>query len=907
MMKNNFITHKSLFIFILFLFFSTNAFTQSFVRPKSFIQNVGQFDGRNWQNNEIIYGYSNNPFYVFFAKDGLTYRFDKIIKNPNRIKGDSTTSKRINISELINVTWLNANENIDVIAEKELPNYYSYAIRTGKGNEVVNKNNVKGYEKIIYKNLYDNIDVEYIIHPEGGIKYNLILHPGADISQVKLKYQSRHTSILNEYIDIQLNTLGQIQIQTSLGQIIEHSPVTFYDENNTPIKSSYKFENNILSFQLENFDPTKKVIIDPWIISPTFNTSTAVWEVETDGTGNVYAIGGETPMELNKYNAAGVLQWTYITPWDTNSVWLGTLATDNLGTSYITSGTSPQIERIDNAGNMIWHTNGSGGLNSDEFWSITFNCDKTKLLVGGTRFQNLFDPYAAIFDIDVNTGAVLSYATFAYTDLTVFGATPVEVRSISSTKNARYAYLTHNDVGTINQNLGVCPTNEPYYQVDNGHNLGYKCEDYLPETQNGGGLKALIANDNFIYTHAGDQIFQRDLNTGALVNTVNLPGGNSSTVPLIGGIVVSNSGLAVDNCGNVYAGSGDRVVKYDQNLNLLAQTNVTFTVYDVSVNSNGEVIACGAQQNNSATNRNGRIESINLSACAQFALICCDANVCPVAPMCVTDPAITLVPNTPGGTWSGNGVDASGNFDPATAGVGTHAITYTLSCGSNTFNIVVNSCATLTACLESNGDVTVSGGTGPYTWESWEVIGQTCTGTILFGSCVGGSWVDDYAWVVFGGNSATETPPNSNSQIQITDGGGSSIVINDVSTLSPCSTSCDATITPAGPFCLNDPATNLSAATSGGTWSGNGITDVNLGTFDPATAGVGTHTITYSLSGACSGTSSTTTITVNALDDPSFSYSNTSYCLSDPNPIPNVTGTIGGTFTIDNGGTINST
>ena len=64
---------------------------------------------------------------------------------------------------------------------------------------------------------------------------------------------------------------------------------------------------------------------------------------------------------------------------------------------------------------------------------------------------------------------------------------------------------------------------------------------------------------------------------------------------MFGKIYVSNSGLAVDSCGNVYAGSFDRVVKFDADLNILSEVNVGFTVYDVSVNSNGEVIAVGAQ------------------------------------------------------------------------------------------------------------------------------------------------------------------------------------------------------------------------------------------------------------------------------------------------------------------------
>jgi len=47
---------------------------------------------------------------------------------------------------------------------------------------------------------------------------------------------------------------------------------------------------------------------------------------------------------------------------------------------------------------------------------------------------------------------------------------------------------------------------------------------------------------------------------------------------------------------------------------------------------------------------------------------------------------------------------------------------------------------------------------------------------------------------------------------------------------------CDATITASGPFCTTDASINLVAVDGGGTWSGTGITDGALGTFDPATA-----------------------------------------------------------------------
>ena len=57
----------------------------------------------------------------------------------------------------------------------------------------------------------------------------------------------------------------------------------------------------------------------------------------------------------------------------------------------------------------------------------------------------------------------------------------------------------------------------------------------------------------------------------------------------------------------------------------------------------------------------------------------------------------------------------------------------------------------------------------------------------------------------------------------------------------------DATITPVDPVCLNDSPINLTAASSGGVWSGTGITNSTNGTFDPSVADEGTHEIIYTI------------------------------------------------------------
>jgi len=925
---------KKSFIIIVFTMLSIGVFSQpkwtnSPNSERAFVENKGQYDGRNWQStNQIKYALSQQDgWFTFFSNKGITHRIERLVRNPKKKKGEGDANNnlpsRIHLSEFVNISFVGANNNVKIIAEEKTNHYYSYAVKDLKTNDVNNINNVKGYKKITYKNIYNNIDIEYTLHPDGGIKYNVILHPGANPNEIKMKYETFHTNHLDEKIDIKLNSqTGQLEINTASNKIIEHKPLTFYQNSKTVIQSEYAFSNNILTFNLGNYDNSQKVVIDPWVVTPNFNAGDFTREVETDATGNVYVIGGEIPMELRKYGIAGNLIWTYITPWDTNGGdWLGTLATDAAGVSYITQGTGAEIERVSTAGAMVWHANATGIFNITEYWTITFNCDNTKLIVGGTGGTGL-NFQAKIYDMDLSNGSVLADVTVG----TQGGFTPVEVRSIAPTKNSKYVYLTHTEVGAINQNLTAC-SSIPDFQVDNTHHLGYKCENYLSASQNGGGLKAIIANDNFFYTHRGDRILQWDINTGALLNNVALPGGSSNNTF---GRVVHCSGLDVDATGNVYAGSMDRVVKFDPNLNILSQVNTTggFTVYDVSVNSNGEVLAVGALLNNStSTGRGGRIESLNMTAGSQYATVCCDPNFCPINTLCTTDAPVSLNPNTPGGVWSSTpttpGLNTlTGVFDPSVSGAGNFVVTYTLGCGSFSYTISVNVCSSLSVCVEANGDLTVSNGTPVYTWDQWTppstitVTNQTqctsCGGTWTFGSCYNpfpiplNSCNAPGFWTTFTTGS-TITPPPGIDTLRVTDSFGNFIIINGLANLPACNpTACDATITAAGPFCENDAPVTLSAVDPGGAWSGTGITNTSTGIFDPGVAGPGSHIITYSITGSCTDTD-TETIVVNAQDDASFGYSPTTFCTTDPNPTPTITGTSGGTFTIDNSGVINAT
>jgi large repetitive protein len=242
-----------------------------------------------------------------------------------------------------------------------------------------------------------------------------------------------------------------------------------------------------------------------------------------------------------------------------------------------------------------------------------------------------------------------------------------------------------------------------------------------------------------------------------------------------------------------------------------------------------------------------------------------DATITPAGPFCAADVAVNLTAATPGGIWSGAGItDANaGTFDPATAGAGSHTISYqvtVLGCTSlSTIIIDVNPMpdATITPagpfCV-TEGAVNLAAATPGGVW-SGVGITDVNAGTFDPATAGAGSHTISYQVTVSGCTSIATT-------------------IIDVSPIP------DATITPAGPFCASDGAVNLTAATAGGVWSGIGITDANSGTFDPATAGTGSHTISYEITiGACTSISSTI-IDVNPAPDATITPAGP-FCASD--------------------------
>lgn len=219
-------------------------------------------------------------------------------------------------------------------------------------------------------------------------------------------------------------------------------------------------------------------------------------------------------------------------------------------------------------------------------------------------------------------------------------------------------------------------------------------------------------------------------------------------------------------------------------------------------------------------------------------------------PVCSNAPSFTFTTANPGGTWSGTGITntATGTFDPSVSGVGTFTVHYVIggSCGaSDSTTITVKPNPTLTV---SATQTLCAGGTIN--------LNSVSSATIV-------SWTGPNGYTSNVANPVINNASSSNNgtySVTVTSGGCSSSGAVTIS-VSPVP---NASVSPQSALCINHAPVTLTAATSGGTWSGTGITNITTGVFDPSVSGAGTFTVTYSLGGSCPS-SSVTVITVNAL------------------------------------------
>jgi len=390
----------------------------------SFTENKGQVHDQNYKSRpDVLFGGSDGNLVFHLKNNGISYQLNrvdtwkkesdliknnadaKILKDDEKLVADQTTIYRLDIN------WLNANTNAELIKQNPLDgfnNYYSENCPNGPLN-------VKSYQQITFQNIYDGIDLKWY-EKDGHLEYDYLVNAGADYKQIQLEIKGADK--------ITLNNKGELIYKTPLGDIIEQAPLV--KQNGKTLKSKWIITNNVLSFEIENINKSEAFIIDPVVRTwGTYYGGTGAdygSSCSTDVTGNVYMAGYTTSTSgiattgahqtahggggydafLVKFNSAGIRLWgTYYggngdtkgqscTTDASGNVYMAGWSNINSGTSIATSGSHQSsntayydcfLVKFNSAGIRQWGTY-YGGPDNDYPTSCSTDASGNVYMVG---------------------------------------------------------------------------------------------------------------------------------------------------------------------------------------------------------------------------------------------------------------------------------------------------------------------------------------------------------------------------------------------------------------------------------------------------------------------------------------------------------------------------------------------
>ena len=687
------------------------------LQDKVFIEERGQFT-KNARETKmpftepILYGIENEEFNAYFSAHGIVFQFPerKNIEEEDRKKIDNEPEERSveTIWHTAKMQWVNAATSVELIAEEKVSNYYNYGSFYGGFEDTTSYNFVPAYKKLKYVNLYPGVDAEFELPEKGGIKYRFIVKPDVVVPRISFQWEGLEKIITDEMGNLHLKSKFGPNTLNPEWQLLDHSPNAFTASSHTDIPVKFSLKDNKVEFKFssENISSSEGIVIDPWITNTSYTSFNRAFDIQEDSVGNIFVHGNQSNYHIEKYNSLGALQWSYVT----YSVFLGDIAVDNPGNTYIIGGyCSGKRQKLNPAGVQVWSM---GGL--CEEWRLAFNYSKTVLAVCGF----FINPGG-------NNLARLDMATGAVSDQIAYNQ---ETRSIATDCNGDM-YSLHLPSGELRKTNadftpgGVVPSGLALIYSGTGYALN---PAYSPNVFQG--FNGTLIQGPYVYIYDGITLRRFNKSTLTHINTVTVPNG----------VNYQCSGLSTDPCGNVYAGTTTSIVKFDSALTYMETIPTPGPVYDIILGTSGDLLACGS----------GFLGNFSISCAAPPPL---SVTVTSTNADCDGGTSSVLVSGgiapysyiwQPGGQTT----DSIGNLAP---GTNTYTVTDPF-CRAYTDSIIINLIPPLViepatvgvvspgvvsneSCpnaLNGSATVTASGGTGPYTffWNTSPVqYGQTAT------------------------------------------------------------------------------------------------------------------------------------------------------------------------------------
>ncbi len=353
-----------------------------------FIENKG-----HW-HPDVLYLTRIGNLDVWITRYGVNYNFHTIKRQENETtrpdfdKFDDFAHENDSIiGHRVLLNYIGHNTALQTEGKQKQEGYYNYLI----GNDPSKHASYVGlYKEAIVKNVYNGIDLRYYFD-QGMLRYDYIVHPGADPSQIKINLQGQYSDNAKE---------SELSFTTRFGEVKLADLKTYQDE--VIIASSWSKQDNTYSIQLGDYDHTKTLIIDPLIYSTYI------------GGGSGEDIGYDITVDSNEN--AYITGFTESPNYDITS-----------GAYQITSGGGSDafVTKLNATGTSLIYSTYIGGSNSERGEGISIDNNNNPYITGYTRstnfavtsgaFQTTYSggTYIDAFVTKLNTtGTALIYSTY---------------------------------------------------------------------------------------------------------------------------------------------------------------------------------------------------------------------------------------------------------------------------------------------------------------------------------------------------------------------------------------------------------------------------------------------------------------------------------------------------------------
>jgi hypothetical protein len=259
--------------------------------PLYFIRNQGQLD------KQVAFYVQGRDKTLYFTSEGVTFVLSESdssktsLDSKNRFKEPMLKEIKQAKRWVVKLDFVDATTRIKPVGQDKAEAIISYF----KGKPEEWYTGLSTYSKIVYSNLWPGIDLVYC-GTANRLKYEFIVHPGADPSQIRLAYRGATS--------VSVGKEGRLEVMTPAGSFQDDVPVAWQENKgrrvNVPLQ--YKTEKTSIDtatlrygFDIGDYDPTKPLILDPAVLVYCGyiggSQSDSASGIALDKSGNAYITG----------------------------------------------------------------------------------------------------------------------------------------------------------------------------------------------------------------------------------------------------------------------------------------------------------------------------------------------------------------------------------------------------------------------------------------------------------------------------------------------------------------------------------------------------------------------------------------------------------------------------------------